>query len=176
MTAGRNSPFPGSTSNAKYLLNLFSKMKQEIQQNKRGDTYKDAQYMSDGERTISFLNRYFIYKKVRKVSDAEKVSLQLQHKASADIRDEAEETKEAKEAVIKAQGTEKEKASSTKTKKPKLVIKTAKLKSKIAAIPEEEKDKEETQLLPATAAQATTATIEAEPVKKLKRTIKIKRT
>jgi hypothetical protein len=23
--------------------------------------------MSDGERTISFLNRYFIYKKVRKV-------------------------------------------------------------------------------------------------------------
>ena len=95
--------------------------------------------------------------------------------------------------MIKAQGTEKEKeketekASSTKTKKPKLVIKTAKLKSKIAAIPEEGEDKEETQLLPATAAQATTAqatvaavatsaTIEAEPVKKLKRTIKIKRT
>ena len=177
--AGMNSPFTHSTG---LFSELFNKMNDDLKKNPRmASSYGEAPAMSDGERTISFLNRYFIYKKVRKVSDAEKVSLQLQHKASADIRDEAEETKEAKEAVTKVQGTEKEKASSTKTKKPKLVIKTAKLKSKIAAIPEEEKDKEETQLLPATAATATTAaatraTIEAEPVKKLKRTIKIKRT
>jgi hypothetical protein len=41
--------------------------------------------MSDGERTISFLNRYFIYKKVRKVSNAEKVSLDLQDKTEVEV-------------------------------------------------------------------------------------------
>ena len=59
--------------------------------------------MSDGDRTISFLNRYFIYKKVRKVSDAEKVSLQLQHKIGLDDIDidaeVADMTKEAKQSV-----------------------------------------------------------------------------
>ena len=81
---------------------LFTKMKQEIQQNKRGDTYKDAQYMSEGERTISFLNRYFIYKKVHNV-DAAKVSMSLQHKTSMEIKDQAAETVVAKKSIVEAQ-------------------------------------------------------------------------
>jgi len=89
------------TSGNGLFRDLFSKMKQEIQQNKRGDTYKDAQYMSDGERVISFLNRYFIYKKVHNV-DAAKVSMSLQNKTAKEINDQATETVLAKKSVIKA--------------------------------------------------------------------------
>ena len=52
---------------------LFTKMKDEISQNPiNSKFYKDAMKMTAGERKISFLNRYFIYKKVRNV-DAEKL-------------------------------------------------------------------------------------------------------
>jgi hypothetical protein len=57
--------------------------------------------MSDGERTISFLNRYFIYKKVHNV-DAAKVSMSLQNKTAKEIDDQATETAMAKKTVIKA--------------------------------------------------------------------------
>jgi hypothetical protein len=47
---------------------LFTKMNEDIKKNPRMRvSYEEAAQMSDGERTISFLNRYFIYKKVRKV-------------------------------------------------------------------------------------------------------------
>ena len=69
------------TSGTGLFTDLFNKMKSDIKQNPQNSkSYGDASYMTDEERTISFLNRYFIYKKVRKVSDAEKVSLNLQHK------------------------------------------------------------------------------------------------
>jgi hypothetical protein len=52
---------------------LFTKMKDEISRNPiNSKFYKDAMKMTAGERKISFLNRYFIYKKVRNV-DAEKL-------------------------------------------------------------------------------------------------------
>ena len=53
---------------------LFKVMTDEIKADKRrGNMYKLAPNMSPGERRISFLNRYFIYKKVRQV-DADKIS------------------------------------------------------------------------------------------------------
>ena len=75
-------------------------MKSDIKKNPQmKSSYGEAPYMTDEERKISFLNRYFIYKKVRKVSDAEKVSLNLQHKYVNDEKYNKEETKAAQKEV-----------------------------------------------------------------------------
>jgi len=53
---------------------LFNQMQLEIKQNKnRSQEYGTALYMSAEERRISFMNRYFVFKKVRNV-DAKKMS------------------------------------------------------------------------------------------------------
>jgi len=56
---------------------LFKQLENEIQQNpqKKYD-YKDSLEMTNEEKEISFMNRYFVFKKVRNV-DAEKVSKNL---------------------------------------------------------------------------------------------------
>ena len=75
-------------------------MNEDIKKNGRvGDSYKNAPLMTDEERTISFLNRYFIYKKVRKVSDVGKISLNLQHKTIDEENDEDKGTRNANNAV-----------------------------------------------------------------------------
>ena len=65
---------------------LFNQMNDEIKNRTSSNafSYDKASYMTNEERTISFLNRYFIYKKVRKVSNAEKVSSDLQDKIEVD--------------------------------------------------------------------------------------------
>jgi hypothetical protein len=94
-----HSPFNRSTA---LFTDLFHKMNDDIKKNPRlGASYDEAPNMSDGERTISFLNRYFIYKKVRKVSDADKVSLNLQHKTVAELDTELAESQTAKQLVNK---------------------------------------------------------------------------
>ena len=94
---------PKFTEPTGFFSELFHKMEDEIKENPRAQSsYKKAPDMTDGERTISFLNRYFIYKKVRKVSDAEKISQSLQHKTVDEIRDEARGSLTAKQAVSKA--------------------------------------------------------------------------
>ena len=62
---------------------LFNVMNNEIKRNTtrktkygKRDEYGEAANMTPGEKKISFLNRYFIYKKIRSV-DAEKVSYDL---------------------------------------------------------------------------------------------------
>jgi SAM-dependent methyltransferase len=173
-----NSHFTNSTG---MFGELFNKMNDDLKKNPRlRSSYGEASSMSDGERTISFLNRYFIYKKVRKVSDAEKVSLQLQHKVSGDVRDEAEESKQANKVSAAASASASASASaaqekaSSKSTKPKLIIKKNKTaKPKLSTIPEGEKETEKETTLPA-AATATADTTKS--VKKLKRTIKIKTT
>lgn len=53
---------------------LYSNMEEELKQNtKRKHDYGTAPYMSSEERRISFMNRYFVFKKVRSV-DAKKMS------------------------------------------------------------------------------------------------------
>jgi hypothetical protein len=93
------------TSGTGLFNDLFNKMNSDIKQNPNtAKSYGNAPYMTDEERTISFLNRYFIYKKVRKVSDAEKVSLNLQHKYVDNEKYNEKETKEAQQDVRIAQG------------------------------------------------------------------------
>ena len=92
------------TSGTGLFTDLFNKMKSDIKQNPQNSkSYGDASYMTDEERTISFLNRYFIYKKVRKVSDAEKVSLNLQHKYVNEEKYDEEQTEKAQQDVVIAQ-------------------------------------------------------------------------
>ena len=52
---------------------LFTMLENEIKQNpSKKSEYKNAPYMSNSEKKLSFLNRYFIFKKVRSVN-AEKI-------------------------------------------------------------------------------------------------------
>jgi len=79
---------------------LFNRMSQDIKRNTRLERdFGDAINMSPGERQISFLNRYFIYKKVRNV-DTENVFLNLTNKTLASEKLEEDETKHAQEQVL----------------------------------------------------------------------------
>ena len=79
---------------------LFNKMKDEIKRiPKNAGLYKDALNMTAGERKISFLNRYFIYKKVRNV-DADKLATNLISQSVNVELDEASELKLQKEKVL----------------------------------------------------------------------------
>ena len=88
---------------------LFSQMNSEIKRNPRlARDFKDAPNMSAAERQISFLNRYFIYKKVRNV-DTENVFLGFIKKTIAEEKAEEETTKRAQEEVLNAAAPPKEK-------------------------------------------------------------------
>ena len=79
--------------------------------------------MSSEEKTISFLNRFCIFKKVRAV-DAEKVSLMFMNKTIEEEKEEERESHEA-EKIVKETLKKKEK------KKPKKLSKKLVLKSDI---------------------------------------------
>jgi hypothetical protein len=82
------------------FTNLFTRMNNDIKRNSAmARDFGDAQNMTAGERQISFLNRYFIYKKVRNV-DTENVFLGLTNKTLAEEQVEEEETKRAQEEVL----------------------------------------------------------------------------
>jgi hypothetical protein len=74
---------------------LFAYMLSEIDKNKfKAKDYEQAPFMSGPEKDISFLNRYFIYKKIRTVN-TENVELELgEYQETAALRN-AVETKQA---------------------------------------------------------------------------------
>ena len=79
---------------------LFTRMNEDIKRNPRlAREFKEAPNMTAGERQISFLNRYFIYKKVRKV-DTENVFLGLTNRTVIEEKAEEDETKRAQEEVL----------------------------------------------------------------------------
>jgi len=79
---------------------LFKVMKDEIKRNPKNEyLYKSAAKMSAGERQISFLNRYFIYKKVRNI-DTEQVSSNLIGKSVNVELDEEEQKKMDQEKIV----------------------------------------------------------------------------
>ena len=85
------------------FTDLFTKMNSDIKRNPRlAKEFKDAPNMTAGERQISFLNRYFIYKKVRKV-DTENVFLGLTGKTVAEEKDEEDATKRAQAEVLQVE-------------------------------------------------------------------------
>lgn len=74
-----------------YFSELFLHMLDEIQRNKfKAKDYGDAPMMSAIEKKISFLNRYFVYKKVR-VVNTENVELELgEYQETAALRNKKE--------------------------------------------------------------------------------------
>lgn len=79
---------------------LFTQMNSDLKRNSRlARDFKEAPNMSAAERQISFLNRYFIYKKVRNV-DTENVFLGMSKTTIEEEKAVEDITKRAKEAVL----------------------------------------------------------------------------
>ena len=92
--------------------------------------YGEAPNMTAEERQISFLNRYFIYKKVRSVN-AESVANAILGRSIDEEMDEEEQTRKAQEAAKlallaekKAEKVEKKPVVKKTKRKLKLVTKT----------------------------------------------------
>jgi hypothetical protein len=97
---------------------LFNNMLEEIKKYKYKERdFENAANMSAYEKKISFLNRYFVYKKIREVN-TEKVELELGEYEESEVIRNTQETREA------VSGDEKE---VRKDKKPKIRKLTQKL-------------------------------------------------
>ena len=73
---------------------LFTNMEMEIKANKYiAKDYKNAINLTSYEKKISFLNRYFVYKKIREVN-ADKVQLDFDEYTEYEINENQKETKE----------------------------------------------------------------------------------
>ena len=65
---------------------LFSSMENEVKRNvKKRDDYKEALEMSSGEKTISFWNRYFVFRKVTNVDASKLTKLFMSASVDADF-------------------------------------------------------------------------------------------
>ena len=109
---------PASTGMFK---SLYGFMETELSRNRnKKNEYGSAMNMSPEEKTISFLNRFCIFKKIRAV-DAQKVSLMFMNKT---IGEEIEEEKESFEAANIVEKTLKKEKKKPKKLSKKLVLKS----------------------------------------------------
>jgi len=112
---------------------LFVNMMEEIKINKnKAKDYGNAPSMSSFEKKISFLNRYFVYKKIREVN-TEKVELEMSEFNEYDVSENIKETKKA----VKVSKKE------NKELKPKI----RKLTTKLLLLPSNEEAKDEKQMI-----------------------------
>jgi len=108
--------FPDATG---MFNELYQLMEREINSNpSKRDDYGTAMRMTAGERRISFLNRYMIFKKARNV-DAQSVAMGL---LDTSIREEEIEKKETEKASAVATAVMKEKKNKTKKIREKIKI------------------------------------------------------
>ena len=113
-----NNKLPSSTG---FFNDLYGVMTDEIKRNRRvANEYGSAPRMTANEKKISFLNRYFVYKKVRNV-DAEKVAVNLLGTSLDEELDAEDESKKAQETVLNVMASTVVKP--TKKKKLKLKLK-----------------------------------------------------
>jgi hypothetical protein len=85
----------GLPSGSALFSELFINMLDEIKRNKfKADMFGQAPNMTTAEKKISFLNRYFVYKKIREVN-IDKLQLDLGEYEEAIVVREREETKKA---------------------------------------------------------------------------------
>jgi len=101
---------------------LFTEMESELKQNPRKEPdYKRAPHMSVDEKWISFMNRYFVFKKTHNV-DAERIYKQfVSKKMLSDLEKQTEEYEDELELANKKAKEE------TEPKKPKIRKLTKKL-------------------------------------------------
>lgn len=89
--AKENARKMGLPNNTGLFDELYTYMQNEIRQNPdREVDYKSAMNMSYSERKISFMNRYFIFQKVRNVNTEKMGKILDLKKADAEIEDEAD--------------------------------------------------------------------------------------
>jgi hypothetical protein len=134
----------GLPAGSALFRDLFINMLDEIKQNKfKATMYGDAPNMTPAEKQISFLNRYFIYKKVREVN-IEKLHLELGEYEAAVVEREKDATKRA--VVVAKEETEKIKPKVRKLgKKLELIPATEAVDERVRAIETAiEKDKKKT--------------------------------
>lgn len=85
------------------FVELYNKMLSEVNRDpKKENDYKTALNMKKFEKEISFLNRYFIFKKIRTIN-AEKLTRSILEQLPQDIDFEHAETMLARESVKKAE-------------------------------------------------------------------------
>jgi hypothetical protein len=103
---------------------LFNNMLEEIKKNRyKEKEFENAANMTAFEKKISFLNRYFVYKKIREVN-TEKVELELGEYQETDV---IRNTRETKQAISVAE----EEVQVRKEQKPKV----RKLSKKLLLVP-----------------------------------------
>lgn len=97
---------------------LFTNMENEVKRNRQSQVnYRSAMDMSPEEKRISFLNRYFIFRKVRNV-DVKKMTEVILKQNEFIERNGEENVKDLEQLVLQSEAVVIE-----KSKKPKLVIK-----------------------------------------------------
>ena len=98
------------------FVELYNAMMQEVKRNPlKENEYGEAVKMFPYEKEISFLNRYFVYKKIRNV-DAYKIANSFIHASRDEIILEEKSTEIAKEVVAKNIKNSKPKVKKLKTK------------------------------------------------------------
>lgn len=97
----------GLPASSGLFTELFGQMNDEIMRDRRAkDRYGAAPKMSDYEKNISFLNRYFIFRKVRDV-DAAKVAMSLLNQTHEEGEDATQITQEAARLALIETGAKK---------------------------------------------------------------------
>jgi hypothetical protein len=117
---------------------LFSLMELELKSNsKNSANYRKAMYMSSEEKRISFMNRYFAFKKVRDV-DVKKMAHVILKENAFEEKYGEEEVKEIEEIIEKnEQSSQEEKEEPVKKKVNRLVLKKQVQPEKTAMISKE---------------------------------------
>jgi len=139
----------GLPNSSGLFIELFNSMNEELKKNRKiKNQYGNAFDMTPNEKTISFLNRYFVYKKIRQVNlknivledieSEEEIQAQSMSKSS-ELTKKEEERKEEEEEEEEEEEKKQTKPRSLKTKVIKKVkTKILKLNKKILLIGEEE--------------------------------------
>jgi hypothetical protein len=90
-------------NNTGLFSELYEDMKNEIKRNPRRESdYKEAPFMSSIEKSLSFLNRYFIFKKTTNV-DANKISKMFLKGVSVNASIDMDEIEEEFQKTLKKQ-------------------------------------------------------------------------
>jgi hypothetical protein len=90
-------------NNTGLFSELYEHMKHEIKRNPRRESdYKEAPFMSSIEKSLSFLNRYFVFKKTTNV-DASKISKMFLKGASVNTSMDMDEIEEEFQKTLKKQ-------------------------------------------------------------------------
>ena len=108
---------------------LFNKMQDELKKNSFNTEYGTAKSMNANEKKISFLNRYFVFKKISHVN-SEKISLELIDESLSDRKHQSDDDENYEPEPTKKE-KEKEKEKEHKTSKSK----AKRLNKKIVLVP-----------------------------------------